>query len=225
MTTVAVFGASGQTGRRVVERLLTQGDHVLAISRRGIPERARLRSARVDLGTATTDRLETILHGVDAVVFAAGGDSLRVDRDGAIRTIDAAEHAGVGRYVLLTGMGVGRDRPGELNGGFWDTYFQAKEESERRLRRSPMRWAIVQPGELLNSPGRGRIRFAPTGSLEIGAITRDDVAAAIVALLDRADAAGRSWEVLEGTERIGDAITAALNRAGMSDHDPAPRHS
>jgi len=209
MTTIAVFGASGQTGRRVVERLLAEGHDVLAISRRDTPERQGLRSARVDLGSASTDHLRAVLDGVDAVVFAAGGDSLRVDRDGAIRTIDAAERAGVDRYVLLTGMGVGRDRPAELYGGFWDTYFGAKEASERRLRTSPMQWTILQPGELLNAPGRGRIVFAPTGSLAIGAITRDDVAEVITTVLARDDAAGRSWEILEGDQPIAGAISRA----------------
>ncbi|MBA8815566.1 uncharacterized protein YbjT (DUF2867 family) [Microbacterium halimionae] len=212
MTTVAVFGASGQTGRRVVERLLREDCDVLAISRRDTRTGQRLRSARVDLSSASTALLRGVLDGVDAVVFAAGGDSLRVDRDGAIRTIEAAEQAGVGRYVLLTGMGVGRDRPAELYGGFWDTYFSAKEESERRLRSSPMQWTILQPGELLNSPGRGRVEFAPTGTLEIGAISREDVAAVITTVLSRDDSAGRSWEILEGTEPITDAITLASKR-------------
>lgn len=211
MTTIAVFGASGQTGRRVVERLLVDGHHVLALSRRGMPEREGLRRARVDLSSASTDTLQGVLDGVGGVVFAAGGDSLRVDRDGAIRTIDAAERAGVSRYVLLTGMGVGRDRPADLYGGFWDTYFDAKEASERRLRVSPMQWIILQPGELLNSPGRARIRFAPTGSLPIGAISRDDVAEVITAVLFRDDAVGGSWEILEGEETMADAISRATS--------------
>lgn len=211
--TVAVFGASGQTGRRIVERLLREEEHaVLAITRRGMPTGQRLRSAQVDLSSASTDLLQAVLDGVNAVVFAAGGDSLRVDRDGAIRTIEAAERAGVSRYVLLTGMGVGRDRPAELYGGFWDTYFGAKEESERRLRKSSMRWTILQPGELLNSPGRGRIEFAPTGSLAIGAITRDDVAEVITTVLARDDVAGRSWEILEGAEPVPDAISRAVRK-------------
>ena len=213
MTTIAVFGASGQTGRRVVQRLLREDHEVLAISRRDTPERRGLRSVRIDLSSSSTDALQDVLDGVDAVVFAAGGDSLRVDREGAIRTIEAAERAGVGRYVLLTGMGVGRDRPAELHGGFWDTYFDAKEASERRLRSSTMRWTILQPGELLGSPGRGRIRFAPTGSLAIGAITRDDVAEVIVTVLARDDAAGSSWEILDGDE----PIAAAISRATGSD--------
>jgi uncharacterized protein YbjT (DUF2867 family) len=120
---------------------------------------------------------------------------------------EAAERAGVGRYVLLTGMGVGRDRPAELQGGFWDTYFAAKEDSERRLRASSLRWSILQPGELLNSPGRGRVQVAPTGTLAIGAITRDDVAEVIVTVLDRDDALGASWEILEGARTVAEAVS------------------
>lgn len=212
MTMIAVFGASGQTGRRVVQRLLAEGQDVVAISRGSAPEREHLRSARVDLSTATTDELRTVLEGVDSVVFAAGGDSLSVDRDGAIRTIEAAEHVGVSRYVLLTGMGVGRQRPAEYYGGFWEMYFGAKEASEHRLRQSPMRWTILQPGELLNSPGTGHVELAPTGSLPMGAVTRDDVAEVITAVLSRDETAGRSWEVLEGSETVTDAISHAASR-------------
>ncbi|AWB91456.1 SDR family oxidoreductase [Aeromicrobium chenweiae] len=210
MTAVAVFGASGQTGRRVVERLLREGHDVLALSRQDVPARQRLRSARVDLSSASTDLLSSVLERADAVVFAAGGDPLRVDRDGAIRTIEAAERAGVGRYVLVTGMGVGRDRPPALYGGFWDTYFGAKEDSERRLRASPMQWTILQPGELLNSPGRGCVEIGPTGSFPIGAISRDDVAEVITTILSRDGAARGTWEILEGTEPIADAVLRAL---------------
>jgi len=212
MTTTAVFGASGQTGRRVVQRLLADGQDVLAVGRRNSPERDHLRSARADLSTATTVELETVLEGVDAVVFAAGGDSLRVDRDGAIRTIEAAERVGASRYVLLTGMGVGRQRPAEYYGGFWDTYFGAKEASERRLRQSLMRWTILQPGELLNSPGTGQVVLAPTGSLPIGAVTRDDVAEVITAVLSRNEAAGQSWELVQGSETVSRAISIAASR-------------
>lgn len=210
MSTIAVFGASGQTGARVVDRLLEAGHEVLALARRPSPSRPGVRSARVDLGSTPTDELVSVLDGVDAVVFAAGGDPRGVDRDGAIRTIEAAERVGVGRYVLLTGMGVGRDRPAELYGGFWDTYFGAKEESERRLRASSLRWTILQPGELLNAPGTGRVVVAPTGDLEIGAITRDDVAALIVEVLHRDDAAGYTWEILQGSEPVADAVSRAI---------------
>jgi uncharacterized protein YbjT (DUF2867 family) len=209
---VAVFGASGQTGRRVVDLLLRGGHEVLALAR-SVDDRSSgstdIRSSRVDLVHASVTELSSLLDGVDAVVFAAAGDPERVDRDGAIRVIKAAERAGVSRFVLLTGMGVGRSRPPELYGGFWDAYFGAKEASEIRLRASALGWTILQPGELLSSPGTGRITLAATGSLPIGAISRDDVATVIVEALENPAASGHTWELVRGEEPIAEAITRA----------------
>lgn len=209
---VAVFGASGQTGRRVVDRLLEGGHEVLALAR-SVDDRSSgstdIRSSRVDLAHASVTEITGLLDGVHAVVFAAAGDPERVDRDGAIRVIEAAERVGVSRFVLLTGMGVGRTRPSELYGGFWGAYFGAKEASEIRLRASALGWTILQPGELLSSPGTGRITLAATGSLPIGAISRDDVAAVIVEALENPVASGHTWELVRGEEPIAAAITRA----------------
>jgi uncharacterized protein YbjT (DUF2867 family) len=212
MSTIAVFGASGQTGRRVVERLARQGADVCAIGRRagGADSVPGVRSAVADLTRSTVDELTRLLAGVDAVVFAAAGDPVRVDRDGALRVIKAAERAGVTRFVLISGMGVGRTRPSEFSGGFWDTYFGAKEAAERGLRASRLLWTVLQPGELLNSPGTGHVRLAPTGELPIGRIARDDVAAVVVAVLDRDHSAGHVWELVEGSSPVDEAIDAAL---------------
>jgi len=212
VSTVAVFGASGQTGRRIVERLAQHGKNVLAIGRRASTENAYpgVRSAVADLTRSTVSELEHTLEGVDTVVFAAAGDPIRVDRDGALRVIEAAESAAVNRFVLITGMGVGRTRPPELYGGFWDTYFGAKEASERALRASDLRWTILQPGELLNSPGTNRVQLAPTGTLPIGRITRDDVAGVVAAVLERDHAAGNTWELVEGRSTAAGAVDEAL---------------
>lgn len=213
MTVVAVFGATGQTGRRVVERLVRGGLDVVAIGRRPhVFDSSGVRSAVADLTRSSAADLEALLGGVDAVVFAAAGDPVRVDRDGALRAIEAAERVGVGRFVLITGMGVGRQRPREFTGGFWDTYFGAKEASERGLRASSLRWTILQPGELLDRPGTDRLDIAPTGSLPIGAVTRDDVAAVVAAALDRDDTVGRTWELVGGSASVEEAIDQALRR-------------
>ncbi|RWZ46227.1 NAD-dependent epimerase/dehydratase family protein [Labedella phragmitis] len=209
---VAVFGASGQTGRRVVDRLVEGGRDVIALGR-SVDGRwgsaPHVRTSTVDLAHVESAELVELLEGVDAVVFAAAGDPERVDRDGAIRVIGAAERAGVARFVLLTGMGVGRSRPAALYGGFWDSYFGAKEESERRLRASTLSWTIIQPGELLASPGSGRVALAATGALPIGAVSRDDVAGVITAALENAASAGHTWELVRGDDPIADAIARA----------------
>jgi uncharacterized protein YbjT (DUF2867 family) len=213
VSTVAVFGASGQTGHRIVDRLADDGRSVRAIARRRMPSAGRdqgVESAVADLTRASVAELASLLVGVDAVVFAAAGDPLRVDRDGALRVIEAAERAGARRFVLISGMGVGRDRPAEYYGGFWSTYFGAKETSERGLRASGLDWTILQPGELLNRTGTGRVQLAATGALPIGAIPRDDVAAVVAAIIDDEHAIRRTWELVEGRHPIADAVAHAI---------------
>jgi uncharacterized protein YbjT (DUF2867 family) len=211
--TVAVFGASGQTGRRVVARLREDGHDVLAVGRRASVAGEGIRTAIADLGHSDVDELTGILQGVDAVVFAAAGDPIRIDRDGALHVIEASERAGARRFVLITGMGVGRSRPAEYHGGFWDIYFGAKAASEDGLRSSTLSWTILQPGELLNTPGRGAVELAPTGSLPIGAVSRDDVALTVAAVLADDRTSGRSWEIVQGHRALGDAIERALGAA------------
>lgn len=205
---VAVLGATGGTGRLVVRRLLDLGVAVTAISRRE-PHLPGTRSMAIDLVDTTVDDLAQAIDGADAVVFAAAGDSSRVDHRGAVMTIEAAEAVGVSRFVLLSGMGVGRERPAQFSGGFWNTYFGMKELAERRLRSSALDWTIVQPGELTDEPPVGTIRLAPTGDLPIDMVTRADVAALIVASLHTSAAVGRSWEILRGTTPITEAMTRA----------------
>lgn len=172
-----------------------------------------VRTAIADLGHSDVDELAGILQGVDAVVFAAAGDPIRINRDGALHVIEASERAGARRFVLITGMGVGRSRPAEYHGGFWDIYFGAKAASEDGLRSSTLSWTILQPGELLNTPGRGAVELAPTGSLPIGAVSRDDVALTVAAVLADDRTSGRSWEIVQGHRLLGDAIERALGAA------------
>lgn len=207
---VAVFGASGQTGSRVVARLRDDGQDVLAVGRRASTTGNGARTAVADLAHVSVAELAGILQGVDAVVFAAAGDPIRIDRDGALHVIEASERAGVRRFVLITGMGVGRSRPAEYYGGFWDTYFGAKEASEIGLRASALSWTILQPGELRNTRGHGAVELARTGSLPIGAVSRDDVALTVAAVLADDRTAGRTWEIVQGGRGVEAAIGHAL---------------
>ena len=110
---VAVIGATGYVGGRLVPELLAAGHDVRCLAR--TPERlARVRwRADVDVVRADvldSDSLVDALSGIEAVfylVHAMGhsGDFERTDREGAERTCAAAERAGVSRIVYLGGLG------------------------------------------------------------------------------------------------------------------------
>jgi len=135
-----VVGATGQVGGRIARRLLGQGRAVRALLREGSAERtAPLLAAGVDAvpGDLRLPRsLVAACEGADTVVCTAttmphGADDglRRVDRDGVLALIEAAESAGVRRFVYLSYSG-GIDTPSPLH--------EAKRAAEARLRSSRM---------------------------------------------------------------------------------------
>jgi uncharacterized protein YbjT (DUF2867 family) len=152
------------------------------------------------------------LEGADAVVFAAGAGpgsgaerKQTVDRDAAILLADAAEAAGVTRYVMVSAISAD-DR--SLDPGYdpvFLAYIRAKSEADADVRaRTGLATTIVRPGRLTDDPGTGLVHIAETTGR--GEIPRADVAAVLLAVLDRPETAGRTFEVISGDT----PITAAL---------------
>ncbi len=152
--------------------------------------------------------LDPALDGIDAVIFAAGSGSktgpdktLAVDRDGAVRSIAAVEAAGIHRYIMLSAMRADPDSQGHPI----SHYLRAKGIADEHLRRSELAYTIVRPGRLTNDPGTGTVSLAPR--LEPGgSISRDDVAAVMVACLDRPSTQRATFDILEGDTPIDEAL-------------------
>lgn len=117
---------------------------------------------------------------------------------------DAAERAGVRRLLQVSAMGAG-SRRGPQTDEVWAAYVRAKGAAEEDLRARDLDWLILRPGRLTDDPGTGRVRLAepPIGR---GEVTRDDVAAVIVALLDAPGARHRTLDLINGGTPIADAV-------------------
>lgn len=209
---VLVIGANGQIGGRLVKLLKQEGKHqVKALVRK--PEQAEeLKAAGIEpvLGNLE-DRVEALaeaMQGCDAIVFAAGSGgstgldkTLLIDLDGAVKTMEAAEQAGVKRYVIVSAMQA-------HNRENWSEeikpYYAAKHYADRMLESTGLQYTIVRPGGLTNDPGTGRISAAE--NLEPGSISRDDVAATIAALLEDPNAYRRGFDLVAGDTPIHEAF-------------------
>src|ERR687894_2416157 len=114
---IVIAGAHGQVARRLGRLLSGRGDTAIGIIRN--PAHSDdLRADGVepvvlDLEQAPVDRVAEVVSGADAVVFAAGAGpgsgaarKHTVDRGAAVLLADAAERAGVRRYLLVSSMGV-----------------------------------------------------------------------------------------------------------------------
>ncbi len=213
---IAIAGGHGQIALLLSELLSGQGHEPVALVRNAdhLPDVQRhgARGEVIDLERATVEAVAAAIAGSDAVVFAAGAgpdsgperkDS--VDRGAAVLLADAAEQAGVSRYVMVSTMGADAADP-ESDDAF-QVYLRAKSAAEDDLRsRRDLAWTIVRPGRLTDD--------APTGSVELGSdvgrsqIPRADVAAVLAELVTTGAATGQTFEVVSGRMPVADAIGA-----------------
>ena len=101
-----------------------------------------------------------------------------MDRDGAVKLLEAARTAGIERYVMVSSIGA--ENPPDDDDVF-SVYLRAKAEADRALMNSDRAWTIVRPGRLTDDPGTGRVQIDVEPAR--GNISRDDVAAVLDAVL------------------------------------------
>jgi uncharacterized protein YbjT (DUF2867 family) len=172
----------------------------------------------VDLEKSSVDQVAAHLHGADAVVFAAGAGpgsgaarKETVDRDAAILLADAAETAGVSRYLMISAMGADDPTQDGAADLVFAAYLRAKAAADKAIRaRTALNPTIVRPGLLTNDPGTGRVTTAD--STGRGSIPRADVAAVLVAVLDTPGSGGQTFEVISGDTPIAEAVAARADR-------------
>ena len=210
---IVIAGGHGQIALRLERLLAARGDEVAGIIRRS-EQGDDLRAAGAepvlcDLESASVEEVAAHLQGADAAVFAAGagpgsGTARKdtVDRGAAVLFTDAAERAGVRRYVVVSSMGADPAHPGD---GVFDVYLRAKGEADAYVRgRTALDWTILRPGGLLDDAGTGLVRLeASTGR---GTIPRDDVAAVLAELLDTPATAGLTLELVSGSAPVSVAV-------------------
>ncbi|HEV2873609.1 MAG TPA: SDR family oxidoreductase [Thermoleophilaceae bacterium] len=213
---VVIAGGHGKIGRRLARLLVARGDRVRGLIRN--PDHAGdLREdgsepVVCDLESAGADEVAAAIEGAEAVVFAAGAGpgsgaerKLTVDRDGAVKLLEAARQAGVSRYVIVSSVGA-ESPPGDDD--VFSVYLRAKAEADRALAESDRDWTILRPGMLRDDPGEGQVRIQPEPIR--AAVSRDDVAAVLAAVLNEPRSTGATLYVVAGDEPIDEALARAL---------------
>lgn len=130
---------------------------------------------------------------------------MTVDRDGAVKLLRAAASSGVGRYVMVSSVGVENPPSGDE---VFEVYLRAKAEADAAVEASDLDWTILRPGGLTDDAGTGNVRIetAPFS----GPVPRDDVAAVLAALLADRRSSGRIFYLSSGTTQIGEALDELL---------------
>ena len=215
MTLVAVTGASGKTGWRVVDEALRQGLGVRAIVRPGSVLPAALAEAerqgqlavqRLELGQ--TEALHAALSGCDALVIATGArpsvdlaGPLKVDAFGVRDQIRACQAVGLRRVVLVSSLCAGRwQHPLNLFGMIlvW------KRLGESWLEQSGLEWTVIRPGGLSEDDSRTDregVVFSGADQQERDSIPRRLVARVCLEALTTPASVGRIIEITSSPEQ------------------------
>ncbi|MFF0814542.1 SDR family oxidoreductase [Rhodococcus sp. NPDC003318] len=214
MARVVVIGGHGKVALHLERILTARGDEVTALIRN--PEHAAdvaatgARPQTADIENLSTDEITDVLRGHDAVVWSAGaggGNPARtyaVDRDAAIRSMDAAAAAGVRRYVMVSYLGARTDHGVPQDNSFF-AYAEAKAAADEYLRTTRLDWTVLGPGTLTLEPGTGRIEVAAKPAA--GSVSREDVAAVAAAALGDPTTIGRTIPFNSGPTPIAHAIS------------------
>jgi uncharacterized protein YbjT (DUF2867 family) len=202
---LVVLGATGRTGRLVVEQALAAGHTVTALVRS--PEKLTVRnsSLRVVAGRATdAGDVARALEGADAVLSTLGGSgSVIADSTGAI--VEAAHKTGVRRVVILSSFFVERGRLGAvarlLTGVAMSSAIRDKSAGEQLLRQSDLDWTIIYASVLKDGPVSGSVEVLPEGTKRrmSDSISRADVAEWMVQAATSSQLSRRSVGITEGT--------------------------
>jgi len=217
MARVIVIGGHGKVALQLARILSERGDEVSSVFRN--PEHSddvAVTGAEplvADIERLDTNALAELLAGHDAVVFSAGaggGNPARtyaVDRDAAIRVIDAAGHAGVRRFVMVSYFGAGPEHGVPRDDPFF-AYAEAKAAADAHLRASDLEWTVLGPGRLTLEPATGRIAVRPAKRAGKDSVSRADVALVIAAALADGSTIRRTIDFNNGEVPIADALAS-----------------
>lgn len=215
MSRIAIIGGHGKVALHLSRILSDEGHDVTSYIRN--PDHASDVTATgasaevLDVENSTTAELASALSGHDAVVWSAGAGggsperTYAVDRDAAIRSMDAAAQAGVKRYVMVSYLGASKNHGVPEDNSFF-AYAEAKAAADDYLRGTDLEWTVLGPGTLTEDPASGLIEPDPADTKETGT-SRGNVALVAAAVLELPGTIGRTIEFKDGSQDVVDALT------------------
>lgn len=213
---VLVIGANGKVARHFADfakkdstieekAMIRKAEQASYFEERGIE------TVHLDLVKDSVNDLAEEMSDVDAVIFSAGSggsgpeDTIRIDLDGAIKAMTAAEKAEVKRFVMVSTFRTGREEMSKEND--LQIYTIAKNYADEWLRnRTDLDWTIVHPGILVNADGTNQIKVGM--GQEINEIPRQDVAETLISVLQKDNTIKKEFEVLAGDTPVEEAISS-----------------
>ncbi|KAL7089336.1 hypothetical protein ACP275_13G181200 [Erythranthe tilingii] len=217
---IFIAGATGSTGKRIVEQLLAKGFAVKAGVRDVDKAKStfpgnnpHLQFVKADVTEGATKLADAISDDSDAVICATGfrpsWDLLapwKVDNYGTVNLVEACRKKNVNRFILVSSILVNGAAMGQLlNPAYiflnvFGLTLVAKLQAEQYIRKSGIDYTIIRPGGLKNDPPMGNIVMEPEDTLYAGSISRDQVAEVAVEALLLPESSYKVVEIVARTE-------------------------
>lgn len=198
MSKVFVIGAHGKVALLAMPLLVEAGHEVTGAIRNPAhaDDVAQTGATPVvaDMEELTIEQIAEQLEDQDVVVWSAGAGggnperTYAVDRDAAIRSMDAARVAGVAQYVMVSYFGAGSDHGVSPDNPF-HAYAEAKAAADEHLRATDLSWTILKPSSLTLDEPTGQV---DVNASQAGQVSRGNVARVIAAVVDHPETTGRA---------------------------------
>jgi uncharacterized protein YbjT (DUF2867 family) len=206
---LVIAGASGQTGRRILQAVPPRRYRVRALA-------GDLARARKDLGRELYARAEWrevdirdaaavapalagatyVISAIGARIFEGPSSPQFVDYQANVNLVDAARAAGATRFVLVSSASAGshRDQSEVPRLGHVLLY---KTQAEEHLKASGLAYTIIGPAGLLNTPARrDGLQVVPRAGYASTNVSRADVARVALDALQNPDADRKSFALV-----------------------------
>jgi uncharacterized protein YbjT (DUF2867 family) len=212
---VFILGITGRTGARIARLLISRGDTVTGLYRRKeqLSQLLEMGAHGIagDIAAITEQDLAKAMVNTGVLVFAAGAgeqddESMidAVDYGGVNKAVAALRLAGKSRLLLVSVFP--EAARADCLGDSFEHYMSAKKKADVEVAGSELDWIILRPSSLTDGPGTGHV------SLKLAnfhtEITRDDLAATVVALLQAPAITRKILELTEGDQPIASAVAA-----------------
>jgi len=211
---IFVIGANGQIGKHLTTLIKEDNKHTVRAMVRTEEQASTFEKTGIE--TALVNLEDSVEHiadaaaGCDAIVFTAGSGgstgadkTLLIDLDGAVKAMEAAEQAGIKRFIMVSALQAN-------NRENWSSvikpYYVAKHYADRILMESPLNYTIIRPGGLTNDKGTGKIRAEKNITSGPRTIAREDVAKTILASLEEEKTYRLAFDVISGEKSIETAL-------------------
>ncbi|KQM54882.1 NAD-dependent dehydratase [Pseudomonas sp. Leaf15] len=213
MHSVFIVGGSGKVARSLAQQLAEQGHQPRSLYRHAEQAEAleALGASPVagNLLELDTTSLAKLMAGSDTVVFAAGAGGKggaqmtnAIDGHGLELSVAAARLAGIQRFILVSAFP--EASRGKSVSETFENYMAVKKRADVHLAATDLDWVILRPGTLLDSPGTGKVHAGL--AIPYGDVPRDDVAAALLQIIEQPGVSRVIIELTQGTTPVTEAI-------------------